>query len=308
MQLAANVKETTATTGTGTLALDGPVAGFCSFAAMAEGAQVPYRVQIGAVYEVGLGTVLENASETGYELTRDIVLMASGHDGYLDGNSIDLTAAQVDLPAGDKEVFAVALDLSMVAQNIDMRAPPRIPYRADATGSNALAIGSAAHAHGDQAVAIGRLAGAIHDNAVSIGNVTSMGSGLFCCGARRNGDQNGHSSWFGNTLYSFVSSFSAVNTLAFPDYIQPVFSAKLTILVVDPVDGNYLGELRYLVIDGATLVVTQALTQVYSTRSAPPALTVSLVTAAGETAVVAAVSGGLAALRVMIKTEVFGSP
>jgi hypothetical protein len=248
--------------------------------------------------------------ETGYELTRDIVLMSSGFAGYIDGGSHDLTAMQVNLPAGEKEVFAVSLDLSLVAQNINLGAAPSVGYRADASGSAALAIGMGANSSARRSAAIGYSAQAIHECAAAIGNTKSMGAGLFCSGAQRYGDPNGVPTYFGTSTLSYDGLFSFGDTVQFPDTATDLIEGRLTVVVTDAVDGNYVGELRWLVIGGATLVVTQALTQLYSTRSGPPAITLALfaLVATDETSVRASVSGGLTADKIMIKTEVFGTP
>ncbi len=310
MQHASNVKETTQTTGTGTLALDGAVPGYFAFGDMAWGRQIIYRVQIDNIFEIGLGTVQDNFDETGYELTRDLVLMSSDFNGYIDGEDNDLSAMQISLPDGEKDVFAVALDLSMVSQNIFIGDTPAVGYRADATGSAAMAVGMNSNSSALRSVALGFGASASHENSAVIGNTESRGGGFFCCGSQRYGNPNGFPTYFGDTLLSYVGLFSYGDTMQFPDASTDLIAGKLTIVVVDSTDGNYVGELRWLVIDGSTLVITQALTQIYSTRSGPPTITMSLaaLVATDEKAVRATVSGGLTAERIMIKTELFGTP
>lgn len=309
---ATNTKETTHSSGTGTLTLDGAVAGFSSFSMMAYGKQVLYRIEFGAIYEIGLGTVQDNIYETGYELTRDIVLMSSAHgDGYIDGTVIDLTAAQINFPPGEKVVFAVSIDLSMVAQNIYTTPAPFVGYIAEATGSAAMAAGMGASSTALRSIAVGAQALALHENSSVIGNTRSYGPGFFARCAQRDGDPNGFPTWVGDTINSFIGFFSFCDTILFPNATTNIFSGKLTITIHDSTDGTYVGEAHWLVIDGATLVVTKALTQIYSTRAGPPALSIALVAPAGnpdETAVRASVSGGVNADRVIIRTEVFGTP
>lgn len=92
--LAARVKETTATTGTGTLSLDGPVAGFQSFVAGIGNSNKCYYTIIEVNnWEVGIGTVTDSAPDT---LSRDTVL-ASSNGG-----------AKLNLGAGSKDVFVDA--------------------------------------------------------------------------------------------------------------------------------------------------------------------------------------------------------
>lgn len=174
-----------------------------------------------------------------------------------------------------------------------------------------MAVGMGAYGIANKSVAVGAGAGSSHDNSVVLGHTFSRGSGLFCRGAQRNGDASGFPTWFGDTLLSYLGVFSLGHTVLFPNSSGDTFAGKLTLIVIDSSAGNYVGTLQWLVIDGATLVITQALTQVYSTRGSPPALTVALATPSGsttETSVQASVSGGFTADRIIIKTEVFGSP
>lgn len=92
--LADRVRETTLTTGTGTLALAGPVTDYRSFsAAIGDQNTCYYCVTLpdGGAWEVGIGTV----TVLGGTLSRDAVL-SSSYGGAL-----------VPLPSGEKEVFVV---------------------------------------------------------------------------------------------------------------------------------------------------------------------------------------------------------
>lgn len=82
------VKETTTTTGTGTVTLDGASVGYQSFAnGIGSGNSCYYAIVLGSEWEVGIGTV-----GTG-TLSRDVVLQSSNSD------------AKVSFSAGSKEVF-----------------------------------------------------------------------------------------------------------------------------------------------------------------------------------------------------------
>jgi len=93
--LADRVKETTNTTGTGTLTLAGAVSGFQSFAAVGNGNSTYYTITSGTDWEVGIGTY----TASGTTLSRDTVLASSA------GGTIKITVAAganvfVTYPAG----------------------------------------------------------------------------------------------------------------------------------------------------------------------------------------------------------------
>jgi len=93
MILADRVQETTTTTGTGTITLAGAKAGFQSFtSALTDGDVVPYCIEDGTDWEVGLGTF----TASGTTLSRDTI--------YDSSNS----GAAVNWGAGDKNVFITA--------------------------------------------------------------------------------------------------------------------------------------------------------------------------------------------------------
>ena len=89
--LADRVKETTTTTGTGTVTLLGASTGFQSFAAIGNANQTYYTIaaQSGSEWEVGIGTY----TSSGTTLSRDTVL-GSSNSGSL-----------VNFSAGTKDVF-----------------------------------------------------------------------------------------------------------------------------------------------------------------------------------------------------------
>ena len=98
--IADRVRETTTTTGTGTLSLDGAVVGFQAFTAVGNNNTTYYTIQGTTEWEVGIGTYLAN------KLSRDTVLSSSNG-----GSKLLLTAGTKDvfvtLPAG-KTVISVA--------------------------------------------------------------------------------------------------------------------------------------------------------------------------------------------------------
>lgn len=83
------VKETTATTGTGTVTLAGAESGFQAFSVIGDGNQTYYAIVGGTEFEIGLGTY----TASGTTLSRDTV--------YESSNSGSL----VNFSAGDKDVF-----------------------------------------------------------------------------------------------------------------------------------------------------------------------------------------------------------
>ncbi len=87
------VKETTATTGTGTFDLDGAAVGFRGFVeAVGTAKDVPYGIWLVGTseWEIGIGTVIAGSPDT---LTRDHVLRSSN------------AGALVNFSAGDKDIF-----------------------------------------------------------------------------------------------------------------------------------------------------------------------------------------------------------
>jgi hypothetical protein len=87
----ARVKETSVTTGTGTLNLAGAVAGFRTFmTAFGTGNRCYYVIVDGTAWEVGIGTVTSGSPDT---LSRDTVLNSSA------------AGAKLTLGAGTKSVF-----------------------------------------------------------------------------------------------------------------------------------------------------------------------------------------------------------
>jgi hypothetical protein len=83
------VKETTTTTGTGTITLAGAVNGFQSFSVIGNGNTTYYTIQGGTEWEVGIGTY----TSSGTTLSRDTILESSNG------------GTAVNFSAGSKDVF-----------------------------------------------------------------------------------------------------------------------------------------------------------------------------------------------------------
>jgi hypothetical protein len=83
------VKETTTTTGTGTITLAGAVSGFQAFSAIGDGNTTYYTIAGGSEWEVGVGTY----TSSGTTLSRDVILESSN------------AGSAVNFSAGVKDVF-----------------------------------------------------------------------------------------------------------------------------------------------------------------------------------------------------------
>lgn len=87
--VAERVRETTTTTGTGTISLAGAVAGYQSFSVIGNGNTTYYTINAGSQWEVGIGTY----SSAGPTLSRDVIFSSSN------------AGAPVIFAAGTKDVF-----------------------------------------------------------------------------------------------------------------------------------------------------------------------------------------------------------
>jgi len=83
------VKESSTSTGTGSITLDGAVQGFQSFAAIGDGNSTYYTITGASEWEVGIGTY----TSSGTTLSRDVVLSSSNSNNA------------VNFSAGGKDVF-----------------------------------------------------------------------------------------------------------------------------------------------------------------------------------------------------------
>jgi len=83
------VKETTSSTGTGTITLAGAVEGFQSFSVIGNGNTTYYAIVSDTEFEVGVGTY----TSSGTTLSRDTVFESSN------------SGSKVNFSAGDKDVF-----------------------------------------------------------------------------------------------------------------------------------------------------------------------------------------------------------
>lgn len=88
------VRETTDTTGTGTVTLAGAVTGFQSFAAIGDTNTTYYTIVLGTEWEVGVGTY----TSSGTTLSRDTVL-SSSNGGVLVNFSVGTKDVWCDYPA-----------------------------------------------------------------------------------------------------------------------------------------------------------------------------------------------------------------
>ena len=132
--LADRVRETTETTGTGTITLGGAVQGFQSFAVIGNNNTTYYTINRNTEWEVGIGTYY------GGTLSRDTVY-ASSNGG-----------AKVNFSAGSKDVFVTYPAGKSVNEDANNRV--LIPYTSGTTNVGSLNVGDAT-AHTDSGVIAG---------------------------------------------------------------------------------------------------------------------------------------------------------
>jgi len=131
--LADRVRETTNSTGTGTITLGGAVSGFQSFSVIGNNNTTYYTISGGTQWEVGIGTYY------GGTLARTTVISSS-------------TGSKLDLAAGSKDVFVTYPAGKSVNQDANNRV--LIPYTSGTTNVGSLNVGNAT-AHTDSGVIAG---------------------------------------------------------------------------------------------------------------------------------------------------------
>jgi len=131
--LADRVRETTTSTGTGTITLGGAVLGFQSFSVIGNNNTTYYTISGGTQWEVGIGTYY------GGTLARTTVIASS-------------TGSKLDLAAGSKDVFVTYPAEKSVNQDVNNRV--LIPYTSGITDIGSLNVGSAT-LHTDSGVIAG---------------------------------------------------------------------------------------------------------------------------------------------------------
>lgn len=107
--LADRVKETTTTTGTGTVTLAGAATGFQTFAAVGNGNSTYYTIEDGTNWEVGVGTY----TSSGTTLSRTTVI-SSSNAGSLVNFSAGSKNVFVTYPAARAVPFNRAIVMSLV--------------------------------------------------------------------------------------------------------------------------------------------------------------------------------------------------
>ena len=131
--LADRVRETTTSTGTGTITLGGAVTGFQSFSVIGNNNTTYYTIAGGSQWEVGIGTYY------GGTLARDTVLASS-------------TGSKIDFSAGSKDVFVCYPAEKSVNEDANNRV--LIPYTTGTTNVGSLNVGDAT-SHTDSGVIAG---------------------------------------------------------------------------------------------------------------------------------------------------------
>lgn len=133
------VKESTSTTGTGTVTLAGAATGFQDFSAIGDGNTTFYTIAGGSEWEVGVGTY----TASGTTLSRDTVLDSS-NSGSLVNFSAGTKDVFVTYPAGRTAthggggIGAVVVNSTLVTES----------YTVD-TGTNAISVGPISVASGE---------------------------------------------------------------------------------------------------------------------------------------------------------------
>ena len=125
LALADRVRQTTTSTGTGTITLDGSVEGFQSFTAIGNGNTTYYTISGGAQWEVGIGTYSSGT------LARTTVISSS-------------TGSKLDLEAGTKDVFVTLPASVAVTSGTDVTFTKVTSPTVQATNSAGLSLKNSA--------------------------------------------------------------------------------------------------------------------------------------------------------------------
>lgn len=140
------VKETSTTTGTGTLSLAGAVSGFQTFvAAFGTGNACYYSIVHGTAWEVGIGTVTDAATDT---LSRDTILASSAGGAALNLGAgtktvfCDVTAEAISPPQG--HIFGLTLSNNSIDATNDIDIATGVCASDDASPSNTILLNPAA--------------------------------------------------------------------------------------------------------------------------------------------------------------------
>jgi hypothetical protein len=123
--LADRVRQTSTTTGSGTLTLDGSVTGFQSFSAIGDGNTTYYTISLDAQWEVGIGTYSAGT------LTRDTVISSS-------------TGSKIAFAAGTKDVFVTLPSQKAVTTGSDAVLTKLTTPTVQATNSGGLSLKNSA--------------------------------------------------------------------------------------------------------------------------------------------------------------------
>jgi plastocyanin len=123
--LADRVRQTTTSTGTGTITLDGSVEGFQSFTAIGNGNTTYYTISGGAQWEVGIGTYSSGT------LARTTVISSS-------------TGSKLDLADGTKDVFVTLPASVAVTSGTDVTFTKVTSPTVQATNSAGLSLKNSA--------------------------------------------------------------------------------------------------------------------------------------------------------------------
>ena len=123
--LADRVRQTTTSTGTGTITLNGSVEGFQSFTAIGNGNTTYYTISSGAQWEVGIGTYSSGT------LARTTVISSS-------------TGSKLDLAAGTKDVFVTLPASVAVTSGTDVTFTKVTAPTVQATNSAGLSLKNSA--------------------------------------------------------------------------------------------------------------------------------------------------------------------